>query len=360
VFEKAYGYYDYSKRKPVTTETVYDLASVTKILATTQAVMFLASRNLIDMDKPLERYLPELKGTNKGPLILEDVLAHEAGLVAFIPHYAKTVESGRWKPEYYRETAEPGFTTPVSNNMYGMNSLRDSLWHWTIQSKLRPKEQGRNKYSYVYSDLTMYLLQALVERVTNQPLDEFLDQNIYQPLGLYTMTFNPFKKYSIDLIAPTEDDITFRKTVIHGYVHDPGAAMYGGVAGHAGLFGKASDLAVMMQMMLNGGKYADVELMDQQTVSDFTKRQSSQSRRGWGWDKPEPERGKGGSAGVLASKNTFGHTGFTGTCTWADPDNNLVYVFLSNRVHPHAENNLLLKDNIRQEIHDVIYQSLRE
>lgn len=360
VFEKAYGYYDYTKKKPVTTETVYDLASVTKILATTQAVMFLASRNQIDMDKPLERYLPELKGTNKGPLILKDVLAHEAGLVAFIPHYAKTVESGRWKSEYYREKPEPGFTTPVSNNMYGMNSLRDSLWHWTIQSKLRQKEQGRNRYSYVYSDLTMYLLQALVERVTNQPLDEFLDQNIYQPLGLYTMTFNPFKKYGIDMVAPTEDDVAFRKTVIQGYVHDPGAAMYGGVAGHAGLFGKAGDLAVMMQMMLNGGKYADVDMMDPQTVSEFTKRQSAQSRRGWGWDKPEPERGKGGSAGVLASKNTFGHTGFTGTCTWADPDHNLVYVFLSNRVHPDAENNLLLKDNVRQEIHDVIYQSMRQ
>lgn len=360
VFEKAYGYYDYSKKKPVTTETVYDLASVTKILATTQAVMFLASRNLIDVNRPLDRYLPELRETNKGGLIIKDVLAHEAGLVAFIPHYSKTVEAGRWKSEYYQSNPQMNFSTPVSNNMYGVNSLRDSIWHWTVQSKLRTKEAGRAKHSYVYSDLTMYLMQALVEKVANQPLDEFLDQNIYSPLGLHTMTFNPFKKYGIEMVAPTEDDVTFRKTVIQGYVHDPGAAMYGGVAGHAGLFGKANDLAVMMQMMLNGGKYADLEIIDPETVSDFTRRQSTQSRRGWGWDKPEPERGKGGSAGALASKNTFGHTGFTGTCTWADPDNNLVYVFLSNRVHPNADNNLLLKDNIRQEIHDVIYQSMRK
>ncbi|WP_373492618.1 glycoside hydrolase family 3 N-terminal domain-containing protein [Aquiflexum sp.] len=359
VFEKAYGHYDYNKTKEVTTETVYDLASITKVLATTQAVMFLASRGVIDMDKPIGRYIPELRNTNKEDLILKDILAHEAGLVAFIPHYAKTVEAGKWKTDYYRPKAEPGFSLPVSNDMYGVNSLKDSLWVWTVNSSLRKPEPGRRKYSYVYSDLTMYLMQALVETMTNQPMDEFLDQNIYGPLGLYTMSFNPIKKYSKDWIAPTEDDITWRKRLVHGYVHDQGAAMYGGVAGHAGLFGKANDLAVMMQMMLNGGKYGDVYFLDEMTIKDFTKRQSNQSRRGWGWDKPEPERGKGGSAGVLAPKSTFGHTGFTGTCVWADPDNDLVYVFLSNRVHPDANNNTLLKDGVRPEIHDIIYQAMR-
>jgi CubicO group peptidase (beta-lactamase class C family) len=359
VFEKAYGHYDYSKTKEVTTETVYDLASITKVLATTQAVMFLASRGVIDMDRPIGRYIPELKNTNKGDLILKDILAHEAGLLAFIPHYAKTVEAGQWKSAYYKPKEEPGFTLPVSNDMYGVNSLRDSLWIWTVKSDLRKLESGRRKYSYVYSDLTMYLMQALVEKMTNQPLDEFLDQNIYAPLGLYTMAFNPMKKYSKEWVAPTEDDITFRKRLIQGYVHDPGAAMYGGVAGHAGLFGKANDLAVMMQMMLNGGKYGDVTFLDEKTIMDFTKRQSNQSRRGWGWDKPEPEMGKGGSAGVLAPKSTFGHTGFTGTCVWADPENDLIFVFLSNRVHPDANNNTLLKDGVRPEIHDIIYQAMR-
>jgi CubicO group peptidase (beta-lactamase class C family) len=299
-----------------------------------------------------------LRNTNKGDLILKDILAHEAGLVAFIPHYVNTVEAGNWKTEFYRSKEEPGYSLPVSNDMFALNSLRDSLWTWTVNSDLRKPQPGRRKYSYVYSDLTMYLMQALVETMTNQPLDEFLDQNFYAPLGLYTMAFNPLKKYSKEWVAPTEDDITFRKRLIQGYVHDPGAAMYGGVAGHAGLFGKANDLAVMMQMMLNGGKYADVNIFDEDTIKEFTKRQSTQSRRGWGWDKPEPEKGKGGSAGVLAPKSTFGHTGFTGTCVWADPDNDLIFVFLSNRVHPDANNNTLLKDAIRPEIHDIIYQAL--
>ena len=358
VFEKAYGYYDYKNAKPVSTETIYDLASITKILATTQAVMFLESRGLIDMNKPIGRYVPELRNTNKEHLILSDILAHEAGLVAFIPHYTKTVEAGLWKTEYYKPAAEQGFSLSVSNEMFAMNSLRDSIWAWTVKSELRKPEANRKKYSYVYSDLTMYLMQALVEELTHQPLDEFLEHNLYGPLGLYSMTFNPANKYPIDFVAPTEDDVAFRKRQIQGYVHDPGAAMYGGVAGHAGLFGKANDLAVMMQLMLNGGKYGDVEFIGEKTVERFTKRQSLQSRRGWGWDKPEPAIGKGGSAGNLAPKSTFGHTGFTGTCVWADPENGLIYVFLSNRVHPYAENNLLLKDGVRQEIHDIIYQAM--
>lgn len=360
VYEKAFGYFDYKKTRKVDTETVYDLASITKVLGTTQAVMFLASRGIIDMDKPISHYIPELKNTNKGPLVIKDILAHEAGLVAFIPHYIKTVEGGKWKLDYYRDKSEPGFTLPVSNDMYGRISLRDSLWSWTVKSDLRKLEPGKRKHSYVYSDLTMYLMQELVEKLVNQPLDEFLDQNFYAPLGLHTMTFNPALKFGTEKIAPTEDDVSFRKRMIQGYVHDPGAAMYGGVAGHAGLFGKANDLAVMMQMMLNGGHYGGLAFMDEDTIKDFTKRQSNQSRRGWGWDKPEPEKGRGGSAGALAPKSTFGHTGFTGTCVWADPEKDLIYVFLSNRVHPDANNNTLLKDGIRTEIHDIIYRAIRD
>jgi len=189
-------------------------------------------------------------------------------------------------------------------------------------------------------------------------LDEFVDQIFYTPLGLSTLTFNPFQKMPISRIAPTEYDVAFRKRQIQGFVHDPGAAMYGGVAGHAGLFGTANDLAVMMQFMLNKGSYGDVSLIKPETIEAFTKRQSTMSRRGWGWDKPEPEKGKGGSAGKLAPKSTFGHTGFTGTCVWADPDNELIYVFLSNRVHPNGGNNKLLDAGIRTQIHDLIYEAM--
>lgn len=356
VFERSYGQLEYKSSPKVNSETVYDLASITKVLATTQAVMFLESRGELDMNKTLGDYLPELRGTNKANLQLKDVMAHEAGLKAYIPHYVKTVQSGQWRGDYYKPSSAPGFSRPVSNDMYAIDGLRDSIWSWTVKSDLLPKKGGRN--SYVYSDLTMYFMQGVVERVVNQPLNEFLEQNFYKPLGLETMTFNPFEKMSLDNIAPTENDVAFRKRQVHGYVHDPGAAMFGGVAGHAGLFGKANDLAVMMQMMLNGGYYGDVSLLDPETIKDFTKRQSNQSRRGWGWDKPEPEKDKGGSAGKLAPKSTFGHTGFTGTCVWADPENELIYVFLSNRVYPEAENTKLLREGIRTDIHDIIYQAM--
>jgi CubicO group peptidase (beta-lactamase class C family) len=274
-----------------------------------------------------------------------------------MPHYVKTVQNGNWKNDYYKQTSERQFTRPVSNEMYGIDGLRDSIWNWTVKSNLLPKSSGI-KAGYVYSDLTMYFMQAVVESIVNQPLDEFLDQNFYAPLGLHTLTFNPHSKFPLDNIAPTENDVSFRKRQVRGYVHDPGAAMFGGVAGHAGLFGTANDLAVMMQMMLNGGEYGDASLMKAQTIHKFTDRQSAQSRRGWGWDQPEPEIGKGGSAGKLAPKTTFGHTGFTGTCVWADPENELVYVFLSNRVYPDAENNKLLTEGIRTQIHDIIYEAM--
>lgn len=355
VFERSYGHLDFQQSAPVTPETVYDLASITKVLATTQAVMFLHSRGELDMNKTLGDYLPELKGTNKAPLVLKDVLAHEAGLKAFIPHFVHTVQGGQWKPTYYQASLSPGFSRPVSNDMYAMDGLRDSIWHWTVKSDLLPKP---NKY--VYSDLTMYFMQSVVERIVNQPLDEFVDQIFYAPLGLKTLTFNPAQKMPIERIAPTENDLSFRKRQIQGYVHDPGAAMYGGVAGHAGLFGTANDLAVMMQLMLNKGSYGEVSLIKPETIEAFTKRQSHMSRRGWGWDKPEPEKGKGGSAGKLAPKSTFGHTGFTGTCVWADPENELIYVFLSNRVHPDGGNNKLLDAGIRTQIHDLIYEAIKD
>jgi beta-N-acetylhexosaminidase len=353
VFEKSYGYLDYKKSAPVTSETVYDLASVTKVLATTQAAMFLESRGELDMNKTLTDYLPELKGTNKANLVIKNVMAHEAGLKAFIPHYIHTVEGGKWKGDYYKAESAPGFSRPVSNDMYARDGLRDSIWNWTVKSELLSKP-----HKYVYSDLTMYFMQAVIERIVNQPLDAFLAQNFYEPLGLRTLTFNPAFKMPIENIAPTENDVAFRKRQVQGFVHDPGAAMYGGVAGHAGLFGTANDLAVMMQLMLNKGTYGDITLIKPNTVEAFTKRQSSMSRRGWGWDKPEPEAGKGGSAGKLAPKSTFGHTGFTGTCVWADPENQLIYVFLSNRVYPDAENNKLLSEGIRTQIHDLIYEAM--
>lgn len=354
IFDRSYGHLDYEKTAPVTSETVYDLASVTKVAATTLAAMFLHSRGELDLSKSIGDYLPELKKTNKGPLLLKDVLVHEAGLKAFIPHYNKTLASEKWNPIYYQDSLSQDYSLPISNAMYGRNSLRDSLWKWTVESELLPKP-----HTYVYSDLTMYFMQEIIERIVNQPLNKFLEQQFYAPLGLQTLTFKPFEKLPLQKIAPTENDQTFRHRQIQGYVHDPGAAMYGGVAGHAGLFGTAQDLAVIMQLLLNGGSYGDVALLKPETINAFTKRQSTRSRRGWGWDKPDPEKGKGGSAGKLAPKSAFGHTGFTGTCVWADPENKLSYIFLSNRVYPSATNTKLLDLGIRTQIHDLIYEAIK-
>jgi len=359
IFERAYGQLDYKGSAEVTTETIYDLASITKVMATTQAVMFLHSRGLIDVDRPIGDYLPELKGTNKERMIIKDIMTHEAGLAAWIPFYAKTVNGGDWDKRYYRNKPTEGFGIKVAEGMYAMDALPDSVWKWTVESDLRKKPYGKNRYDYKYSDLGMYMLHRLVEKIVNQPMNEFLAQNFYQPLGVYSLTYLPSEKFELDRIAPTENDRVFRHEIVRGYVHDPAAAMFGGVAGHAGLFGTAHDLAVMMQMMLQKGQYGRVNLIDPNTVKEFTRRQSSESRRAWGWDMPEPEKDKGGPAGKLASKNSFGHTGFTGTAVWADPDENLIYVFLSNRVYPNASNNALLKDNVRTDIHDIIYQSIR-
>lgn len=358
IFEKAYGYLDYNNTEPVTTQTIYDLASITKVMATTQAMMFLSSRGLVDMNEPIGKYLPELKGTNKEGLLIKDIMAHESGLAPWIPHYTNTIKSGNWDSYYYHKEKSEGYDLQISSHMYGANYLPDSVWKWTVASDLRRLPAGKKKYDYKYSDVGMYLLHRLIEKSVNQPLNEFLEQNFYRPLGIYSLIYHPLEKFEPGRIAPTENDLIFRKDLIRGYVHDPGAAMYGGVAGHAGLFGTAHDMAVMMQLMLQGGSYGGVNLIDKNTVSEFTKRQSKESRRGWGWDKPDPEKGKGASAGKLASKKSFGHTGFTGTAVWADPEEDLIYVFLSNRVYPNASNNSLLRDNVRTDIHDLIYQSM--
>src|SRR5690554_4980067 len=359
VYEKAYGHYDYNKSKPVTTETIYDLASITKVVATTQVMMFLESRQLIDMERPVADYLPELQATNKGRLLIKDIMAHEAGLLPYIPHFAKTLEAGRWKDGYYNARRDKGYTVKVAENMYAMDALPDSVWKWTVESDLRRlPNSGAKKHGYLYSDLGMLILQKMVERVVNQPIDQFLEQNFYDPLGIYSLTYQPLAKFNKERIAPTELDGNFRKALVQGYVHDQGAAMLGGVAGHAGLFGTANDLAIIMQMMLQEGKYGGRDLLEGKTINQFTGRQSAQSRRAWGWDKPALERDRGGNAGVLAPKSSFGHTGFTGTAVWADPENNLIYVFLANRIHPSATNEGLFKDKVRTEIHDVIYRSL--
>ena len=357
VYEKSFGSLTYVKNDPVTFETVYDLASLTKVSATLQAVMFMYEKGLIDIHKKVSYYLPELKKTNKKDITIIEMLTHQAGLAPFIPMWNETVKDSIFLPYYYSRTRNENYPLQVSPDLFAAQVIRDSVWAWIGRSKLVEKP-ARTPFAYRYSDLGFLILQRLAEKVLNQPLDEFLHQNLYEPLGAYTTGFNPLDYLAVQLIAPTEEDKIFRKTHVIGTVHDERAAMMGGVAGHAGLFSNANDLAKLGQMLLQGGKYGGYRYFKPETVYAFSHKQFDKSRRGLGWDKPIQSDWNSPTS-MKASPKTFGHTGFTGTCMWVDPEFNLVYIFLSNRVHP-DRNSKLISANIRSRIQDVIYESIFE
>ena len=363
IYQKAYGYQTYDSLIRITNQTIYDIASVTKVAATVQAVMLLHPQGAFSLDDRFSYYLPELKNTNKSRITIRDALLHRAGLRSFVPFWLFTTDDDGLKPDLYRYNPEQNFTQPITVGLYGTAALKDSVWNWTIESDLR-RYRGqlpswKPTYNYRYSDLGFYMLHRFIEKVTDQPLDEFLAQNIYDPLGLPTLRYRPLCQFSQDDIAPTEDDTHFRNTLIQGTVHDEGAALSGGVAGHAGLFSTANDLAILMQMNLQEGYYGGQQYFPYGTVKMFSKRPYNDSRRGLGWDKPEHFR-EGGPTAPEASLSSFGHLGFTGTSVWVDPKYDLVYVFLSNRVHPSARNTKLLTEGIRTKIQSVIYQAMSD
>jgi beta-N-acetylhexosaminidase len=370
IFDKCYGYLSYdNKMQPVLPSTLYDIASITKVAGTLQAFMFLEERGLIDLDKKASCYLPDLIGTNKEDLELRDILTHQAGLTPFIPHWKKTVDTSGFDTLYYSKVKSEKFPNEVIPGVYSIASIEDSLWKWTIESNLinrepevtdrrsrRRKQHQKKEKQYVYSDLGFYITKRIVEKLLNQSVDEFMQDNFYTPLGLKNLMYKPLDRVSVSRIAPTEDDKYFRKAVIQGNVHDQGAAMLGGVGGHAGIFSNAHDLAVLMQMNLQYGYYGGTRYLLPGTVPVLAKRQFDTNRRGLGWDKPE---GAGhGPTSYYASSNTFGHTGFTGTCAWVDPDQQVVYVFLSNRIYKDASNGKLVKLGVRTAIQDVIYKAI--
>ena len=363
VFYKSYGYQTYDSLLPVNNQTIYDIASVTKVAATTQAMMFLQERGAIKLDNKLSGYLPELYDTDKRNITIREALMHRAGLRSYVPFWQMTRDKYGLHSELYRFSVETDFTTQIASGLYATPSLRDSLWHWTIQSKMI-KKRGKGvswkpDYGYRYSDLGFYMLHRLIEQVTQQPMDEFMEQNFYAPLGLQTLTYQPLCKFSQLRIAPTEEDKLFRNTLLQGTVHDEGAALCGGVAGHAGLFSNAHDLAVLAQMNLQDGYYGGTRYLQPGTVARFSTRQFNDSRRGLGWDKPEYLH-DGGPAAPEASYSSYGHLGFTGTSVWVDPKYELVYVFLSNRVHPDARNTKLLTEGIRTKIQSVVYRAMED
>lgn len=361
VYQKQFGHLTYKPSPEVTPETLYDLASITKVAATVQAIMLLYDRKQIDLNKKAAQYLPELGGTTKSNMTIMDLLLHQSGYVSFYPTlWERTrTKTGDLLPEYYAEQRDSIYSMQIAPKLYAKPSLKDSVWKWIIESPMNHKKKKSGGYGMVYSDLGFLTLQKVVERISGEPLDAYVKKNIYKPLGLKYLGFKPLESFPESQIAPTEMDIRFRGRLLQGTVHDQMAAVMGGVSGHAGLFGNAHDLAVLLQMNLWKGSYEGHKYFEPTTLPTFIRLYSEQYRRALGWDKV-PLDGASTYVSADASSNSFGHTGFTGTMLWADPDEDLLYIFLSNRIHPDAENKAIITQKTRRRIHDVIYSALTE
>lgn len=356
-YEKAFGKYNYDTPEKVTLNTIYDMASVTKICATTIAIMKLVGEGKVKLNKTLGTYLPWVRKSDKKKLSIENILLHQAGLVAYIPFYKETIdENGKPLASLYRSVKSDEFSVRVAEKLYLRNDWVDTIYKRILTSNPGPQNK------YIYSDNDFIFLGKVVEAVSGLPLDEYAAKNFYIPMGLSSTGFKPREKFDTNRVAPTEFEKIFRQQHLHADVHDPGAAMFGGVAGHAGLFSTVEDLSAILQMILDGGNFKGVQYLDPKVIKLFTAYNSTISRRGLGFDKPEKDiaNSKDPYPASMVSPLTYGHTGYTGTCIWVDPKYDIVFVFLSNRVNPEGGTNLkLYKLNIRASIQDAIYKAMK-
>ena len=354
VYEKNFGHHTQNRKNRVRSNDVYDVASLTKILATLPLIMELVDRGILTMDTKLKEMLPEFKNSNKGNKTLKELLTHTARLKAWIPYYVHTIDTITKLPseKYYRKEYSKEFSIKVANELYLRKDYEDSIFKLIKESDLRERA------GYKYSDLPYYLLMKYLEDFYGTSLDRLIQRNFYEPLGASSSTYNPLKKFSKKDIVPTENDQIFRMQKVHGYVHDQGAAMLGGVCGHAGLFSNATDVAKIMQLYINKGSYGGKNYLKPETLDAFNTCYycDKNIRRGVGFDKPQ--LGESGPTCGCVSMTSFGHSGFTGTFTWADPEEEIVYVFLSNRTYPNADNRKLIGSNLRSRIQEAIYEAI--
>ncbi len=371
IYQKAFGHHTYDEKKPVLNSDLYDLASLTKILASTSSLMKLQGEGKFSMDNTLGHYLPELDTADERDLVIQDVLTHHSGLESWVPFWINTMDNVRYsmrKKEFitkgakykdgmYSTTQTDEHPIKVAKNLFLIASYTDSIYDYILREKVEKEKE------YLYSDLGYYFMLKIIEKLTETSLDVYVNENFYAPLGLHTLGYNPQNRFDLARIVPTEDDKIFRRQLVHGTVHDPGAAMMGGVGGHAGLFSNANDLGIFMQMLLNGGEYGGRRYLNEEVIDLYSKCQfcdddEKDNRRGAGFDKPEMDYTKDGPTCQCISQKSFGHSGFTGTLIWADPDKEVVYVFLSNRIHPDVENKKLVRMNVRTEIMQAIYNAI--
>ncbi|MBZ0242294.1 MAG: serine hydrolase [Bacteroidales bacterium] len=354
IYKKNFGFLTYDNLEPVEDNTLYDLASLTKILATTTAVMKLCEDSLLSLDDSLGKFFPYLTKTNKSSIRLEEILTHQSGFDGWIPYYLETISPNGPMLSVYKDVPDTEFPFRVANNLYMNKYYKNRIFQQIADSKLKKKE-------YRYSDIGFYFMPQIVELITNQPFEYYLSTNFYEPMGLTHTLFQPLNRFPPDSIAPTELDMTFRQQLLRGDVHDQGAAMLGGISGHAGLFSTALETAFLMQLFMDGGVFNEHQYLKPETVKYFTTAsyKNKDNRRGNGFDMPPVNpKYKYRTPGESASDASFGHTGFTGTFAWADPEHELVVVFLSNRVHPDSSNPLLMRLNIRTNIHELFYKAI--
>ena len=356
VYEKNFGHHTYNKTNKVKFEDLYDVASLTKILATLPLLIELVDKGVIKLESTLGELLPTYKESNKESITVQEMLSHFAQLKPWIPFYKSTLDSITKKPnqKFYRTKYSEEFSIQINDKLFLRRDFKDSIQSKIIESKLLDKKK------YFYSDLPFYILKSVIENQYNQPLDELIQQHFYNPLGANMSTYNPLDKFQRKHLIPTEIDNYYRSDKVQGYVHDMGAAMQGGIGGHAGLFSNSNDVAKLMQLFLQQGNYGDKRYFSSKTFKrfNFCHYCKQNNRRGIGFDKPQLGD-KGPTCGCL-SMESFGHSGFTGTYAWADPDKEIVYVFLANRTFPKSDSNRLLKENIRTEIQRLIYESIIE
>lgn len=351
VYNRAFGYDDDEHKRAVTMESVYDLASSSKATGTLLAVMKTYDENKFKLDDKVSTYISELKKSDKKDISIKELLFHQSGLVPSIAFYTKAMSKGKFKSELVSKKPGENYPLKVANGIYLNSSFQDTVVQMIKTSKLGAKK-------YRYSCINFILLKIMSERLMKQPMDILLQDDFFGPLGAWHTTYNPLQKMDSLQVMPTEKDEIVRHQWIRGYVHDEAAAFQGGVSGNAGLFSNANDLAKVLQLYLNEGEYGGERLLSQSTVRLFTQTKSPTCRRGLGFDKPEVGESNSSPCGSLASPSVYGHTGFTGTCFWVDPDKQLIYIFLSNRVCPTRSNGKLSSMNIRTRIQDAIYQSI--
>ena len=382
IYDKSFGYFDYDKKQAVDENSVYDLASSSKAAGTLLAVMKAYDDKKFTLNNKISDFIPELKDSDKKNLAVKDLLYHQSGLTPTINFYLNAIDKDSYKGSLYSNAKnqahpvrfdartyvrndfsflpnlvsarkKPGFTTEIARNMYLHDSFKD-----TIIQEIKDSRLGvRGKYKY--SCINFILLKMMVEKQMRQPMDRLLHDMFFSKLGAWHTAYNPLHILDTMQIVPTENDHFIRRQLLRGYVHDEAAAFQGGVSGNAGLFSNANDLAKVLQLYLNQGSYGGEQYLSKETCRLFTQSKSPTCRRGLGFDKPVTGGGKASPCGSLAPASVYGHTGFTGTCFWVDPDNNLLYIFLSNRVNPTRANNKLGSLDIRTRIQDAIYKAIK-